>query len=272
MRCTRWTDLAFPYVEGTLEGAAREAFARHLECCAVCSAEVEASRALCARIETLPETAWSPDEAALFDAAVMARIRPEMADAAAPAAETPPETVADALAATVADAVAVAGGATPRHARMRRRGRQLAATSIAARSRQARRRFDPLFAPIPSLIALSLAMAASSVGLAVLFGDAMVRVLGAGFGVAAQSVWLRTSWLAEEAVTRLVDLVTVADVTRGMFTHARPWLDAWQILLVTHGREILIVGAVSAMLVSIAVWRVRRSRQRDRAALRSSAR
>ncbi|MGD8395152.1 MAG: zf-HC2 domain-containing protein [Candidatus Eiseniibacteriota bacterium] len=264
MRCTRWTELAFPYVEGTLAAAAREAFAQHLERCPVCCAEVEASRTLLGRIEALPEARWSPEEAVLFDAAVMARIRPGLAAA--------PVAAADSMPGTVAATVASAGAVATQPARAGRRARQHAATSIAARSRRARRRFDPLFAPIPSLIALSLAMAATSVGLALLFGDAMVRVLGAGFGVAAQSVWLRTSWLAEEAVTRLVDLLTVADVTRGMFTHARPWLDAWQILLVTHGREILIVGAVSAMLVSIAVWRVRRSRQRDRAVWRSPAR
>jgi hypothetical protein len=242
MRCEQWKEQAFLHVEGTLEGDAERRFTEHLEVCAECRAEVAASRKLVRELATLPEPALAGEEAALFDARVMARLR-EAGTVAEPAA-------------------AAAAGA--------QRRRAARTVSIAARRRLDRPRFEPLFAPIPSLIALLLVSVAGFIGVAVLFGDTLSRGLGGSLNLAAQSIWLRTNWLAQEVIGRLVDLVTVANVTRGMFSHARPWLDAMNLLLTTHGQEILIGTGIATALVTAAVWRLRRQRRGERAVLNSS--
>jgi hypothetical protein len=55
-----------------------------------------------------------------------------------------------------------------------------------------------------------------------------------------------------------------------MFSHARPWLDAWNLFLMSHGQEIMIGLGVTSVLVAAAIWKVRRERRRDRSAVRSS--
>jgi len=234
MCCERWKTKAFPFIEGTLDADERRDYAVHLEGCRTCESEVAASRLLCSDLRELAPIEFSSnDEAALFDAAVMARVAP----------------VNDPLTA-----------------------RQQAAESIslAARRGLARRRFEPLFAPIPSFIGLALAVVAGSAALALLFGQTAISMLGGTFAAAAGSIWMRASWLIEEALGHVVELMTVVEVSRAMFSHIRPWLEAWNLLLATRGQEVMVVSTVTFMVISLTVWKIRRARRRDRVVVRSS--
>lgn len=141
--------------------------------------------------------------------------------------------------------------------------------SVAARSRLARRHFEPLFAPIPSLIGLALLLVAGGVALTFFFGDFLIGMVGGGVSMAAGSLWNHATWLVQSSIMRVVDLVTIVEVARRMFAHARPWLEAGRALLQSHGLQLLVVAAVTGLLVTGTIAKVRQARRRMRIDLRS---
>ncbi len=245
MRCELWKSQALPYTEGTLDVVERQDYAAHLDGCAECRSEVAASQLLRRELRDLSPIEFGADEAALFDAAVMSRVN--AVPAAAPLAVA---LTADAELPT----------------------RQHAANSIsvAARSKLTQRRFEPLFAPIRSLIALTLAATTCLVALAVLYGDALIQAFSGTFSSTIGSLWVRSSWLVEAALGRIVELMTAVEVSRGLLLHLRPWLEAWNLLLTTRGPEVAVVSVVTTLLILLTVWRIRRVRRRERVAVRSS--
>lgn len=255
MRCDAWTEKALSFVDGLMSEDERRSYAAHLATCEVCRVEVRASRELVNQVRSLGDPVFVPAEAQRFDEAVLARVRH------LPAAT--PESV---------PAPAVPAATGPLNNGGRRYAGQLAARSIsaAARSRLARRRFEPLFAPLPSLVLVALTMVATSIGFALVFGETLARTLTGGFAMAAGSVWSRTGWLLEGAVSRVADILTVLDVAKGVFSHARPWLEATQLFAATHGLEVAIVVGVAGVLITASLWNIRRRRGRARESVRSS--
>jgi len=141
--------------------------------------------------------------------------------------------------------------------------------SVAARSRLARRRFEPLFAPIPSLVGLALLLVAGGVALTFFFGDLLIGMVSGGVSMAAGSLWNHATWLVQSSIMRAVDLVTIVEVAHRMFAHARPWLEAVRTLTQSHGLQLLVVAAVAGLLITGTIAKVRQARRRVRIDVRS---
>ena len=254
MRCRRWTQMAFPYVEGALAPEEHREYSGHLAGCPECRAELVQSRAVNEYLRTLPDPDLTAADARAFDQSVLRQLG--LGHVAAPAAVRSAPIGVVAVPATYLQRP----GAGSRFAARQSAAR---AISVAARSRLSQRRFEPMFAPIRSLLLVSLGLAVGSVAGAVLFGEMMMRALGGGLTVAASSVWTRAAWITEAALERVVELTTVLGVAQGMLTHTRPWLLALQTWGVAHGRELaLLLGVMLTLtLIAGAAWQLRRVRR-----------
>jgi hypothetical protein len=215
--------------------------------CRECQADVAASHVLCDEIASLPDPVMTREQAQAFDAAVLARLA-----ATVPAPAPEPVVAASAIVDRPVPLRPSDGG------RLAARASAAQTISLAARSKLSRRRFEPLFAPIPSLLLVSLGLALGAVASAVLFGELMVRALGGGFTVAAEAVWSRASWLAEGALGQALELATLVAVAQRVLSYTQPWLEACQELLATHGREVTLIAAVAAIVLTSAAWKLNR--------------
>ncbi len=226
MDCESIQQNIYLFVDGALPPAEARASARHVESCASCAAAAAASEALNDALGALPERHWTAREAQAFDQAVLTRVR----------------------AATACEAgVLVPPGA-----------RRQAAKSVtrAARRHRSVRRFEPLFAPIPSLILLAFALSLSAVGAALLFGETIVRVLGSGLTGAAGSATTQVAWLSELAVERMLDAMALLNATQTLAAGAGSLLLQVRGFLLAHPLAAGGVALAIAVVVSVSVWRV----------------
>lgn len=243
MTCKLWTEKAFPYAEGLLQEAEARAYRAHLDECPECSQEVESSLRLAGWLRQLPDPDVSRTEA--FDRVVMTRVH---AASQARLEALPGQ--------------AAARAAWPVPSRHEHESRAAAARAIADLSRRAGR---PKAAPVPSLMLVSLALAAVSITTTIFFGGWIVRTVGNQLTVAAAALGDSGQWLAERAGIQVAELVTLIGVLRDVTADVGPWVEAVHQLIQARGIELTLVALVSVALLGLAGFVLRRDRRQPRA-------